>query len=366
VGIFNRGIESFFRESFDGLKDAMPGMAVRLLKGGGKSDNRERRVWCLPRNGTSAYVLGRLIRRNAYVAEQLSSFPSVAREIRLWKPDVIFYSDSNLGYQLYRWRQRIGVPYKLLFSNGAPLRPPFERTDFVQQVVPVFMEEALRAGESKGRHFFVPYGINVPEAPVFNLAAKQFLRKKLGLPQERPIILSVGWISREHKRMDYVIRELARLPQPRPFLQLLGAMDENSREIIELGNRLLGSDNFGAISVPYEEVGNYYRAADIFVLAALKEGFGRVYLEALMYGLPVIAHRHPVMEYVIGSQGVLGNLEVTGVLANLMQAQLNTPIHEPAMRKRWQSVRDRFSWSVLAPQYLQMFRETTERECKSQ
>jgi glycosyltransferase involved in cell wall biosynthesis len=396
VGIFNRGIESFFRDSFDGLKDAMPGVEVRLLKGaeigdgetlkteklkgegtsprpspqGGegeaesgmrKAEDRERVAWCLSRTGAPARWLGNLIRRNSYVAEQLSSFPAVVREIYRFRPHVIFYSDANLGFQLYRWRRQIGVPYRLLFSNGGPVRPPFTRTDFVHQVAPLYHAEALAAGESPAKHFMVPYGINVPEMPVADPVAKRIVRQKLGLPENRPILLSVGWIAREHKRMDYVIQEVAQLPTPRPFLQLLGAMDEKSPELIELGNRLLGSENFSARSVPYAQVGEFYRAADIFVLASLKEGFGRVYLEALMHGLPTIGHRHPVMEFVLGEVGVLGDLSQPGNLTDVLAVTLKQPNTETLRQRRWASVRDRFSWPVLAPQYQQMFEAVTLR-----
>jgi glycosyltransferase involved in cell wall biosynthesis len=361
VGIFNRGIESFFRDSFDGLKNAMPGIEVRLLKGAGEADAREKRVWCLQRTSAPARLLGCLIRRNAYVAEQLSSFPFVAREIHRWKPDVVFYSDSNLGFQLYRWRRQIGVPFKLLFSNGGPCHPPFVRTDFVHQVAPFYLDEALRAGEPPEKHFFVPYGINVPGAPVSDPAGKRGIRKKLGLPLDRPIVLSVGWISREHKRMDYVIEEMARLPEPRPFLQLLGAMDERSQEIVGLGNRLLGMNNFAVASVSYEQVAEYYQAADCFVLASLKEGFGRVYLEAMMHGLAVIAHRHPVIEYVVGREGTLANLDQPGELAALLPGALQSSGDAVAAQRRWQSVRDRFHWPVLAPAYQAMFEAVAKR-----
>jgi glycosyltransferase involved in cell wall biosynthesis len=381
VGIFNRGIESFFRDSFDGLKDTMPGVELRLLKGAedrgqrsevrgrvtgkeaikaesGKrrAENAERMVWCLKRTGRMAPLIGKLTGRSAYAVEQWSSFPGVVRQIRQWKPHVIFYSDANLGFLLYRFRRQIGIPYRLLFSNGGPVSAPFIRTDFVHQVAPLYLEEALRAGEPPEKHFLIPYGINVSEAPVANPTVKQALRNKLGLPSERQILLSVGWISREHKRMDYVIEEVAKLPEPHPFLQLLGAMNEKSSEIVELGNRMLGADNFGAASVSYDKVSEYYQAADCFVLASLKEGFGRVYLEALMHGLPVIAHRHPVMEYVLGNAGSLGDLSQPGNLANLLAVELKSPSDEPLIRRRWESVRDRFSWRVLAPAYGQMFK----------
>jgi len=361
VGIFNRGIESFFRESFDGLKDAMLGIECRLLKGAGPSSDRENSVWCLPRTGKLAALLGRLIRRNAYVAEQLSSLPSVVLQIKKFKPDVVFYSDSNLGFQLHRWRKLIGVPYKLLFSNGGPIHAPFVRTDYVQQVAPLYLEEALKAGEHPDKHFLVPYGIDPGPSPITDMDQKVAIRRKIGLPTERPIVLSVGWIARQHKRMDYLIKEVATMPEPRPFLQLLGAIDEESNEIIESGNLLLGPENFSVKSVSYSQVEDYYQAADCFVLASLKEGFGRVYLEALKHGLPTIAHNFPVMDFVLGDVGIQGDLSKEGELLNLLSETLVIPMNEADSLRRWENVKNRFSWNVLAPKYAAMFRQVSQR-----
>jgi 1,2-diacylglycerol 3-alpha-glucosyltransferase len=354
VGIYNRGLESFFREAFDGLK-ASPGLDAWLIKGAGEQTPRERLALCFPRTGPMAKLLGRIIRRNAYVAEQLTSFPFVAHHIRRLRPDVVFYSDASLGSQLFRWRDRIGVPFRLLFSNGYPCRPPFVRTDFVHQVAPFYYDQAIQAGERMDKQVMVPYGINVGSAPIIDLVARARLRQRLAVPADRAMILSVGWISREHKRMHYLVEEVARLPQPRPFLQMLGAMDESSRDVLTLAETLLGSGGFSARSVPYREVFDYYRAADIFALASLQEGFGRVYLEALIHGLPVIAHHHPVMEYVLGGVGYLGDLSREGELAKIIGELLSNPANQEQMQERWASVRDRFSWHVLSPQYVAMF-----------
>ena len=142
VGIYNRGIESFFREAFDGLK-SIPGLECWLIKGAGARTDREFPVWCLPRTGRPAHWLGRFFRRSSYAAEQWSSFFPVVWQIRRLRPNVIFYSDANLGFQLFFRRNWIGTPYQLLFSNGGPVRPPFDRTDFVHQVAPLYHKEAL-------------------------------------------------------------------------------------------------------------------------------------------------------------------------------------------------------------------------------
>jgi glycosyltransferase involved in cell wall biosynthesis len=161
--------------------------------------------------------------------------------------------------------------------------------------------------------------------------------------------------------MDYLIREVASMPAPRPFVQLLGAIDEESAEIIELGNLLLGPENFSVKSVPYSQVGDYYQAADCFVLASLKEGFGRVYLEALKHGLPTIAHRFPVMDFVLGDVGIQGDLSREGELRNLLSEALARPMNEGDSLRRWENVKNRFSWKVLAPEYAAMFRQISQR-----
>src|SRR4051812_45739767 len=55
VGIYNRGIESFFREAYDGLRVPLErdGITARLFKGGESDvpERREKRLWCLPRTG---------------------------------------------------------------------------------------------------------------------------------------------------------------------------------------------------------------------------------------------------------------------------------------------------------------------------
>jgi 1,2-diacylglycerol 3-alpha-glucosyltransferase len=357
VGIMSRGIETFARECFNGLKGT-EGLHIELFKGAGLESPNEHRLWNLSRNSNLAYFLGKCIRRNSYVVEQLSSFLPLVPHIKKGKPDIIFYSDSNIGYQLYHWRQQIGVPYKLLFSNGGPCGPPFSRTDHVHQVAPFYRDISLNAGEPESKHSLVPYGINVPNGlPLFDQQARLQIRTKLGLPLDRQIVISVGWISATHKRMDYTINEIASLPDSRPYLVMLGHIDENSQSIIELARRQLGENGFTVRSVSYEQVSEYYQAADLFVLGSLQEGFGRVYLEALIHGLPCIVNDYPVMRYVLSEQGRFADLSKPGSMSQAINEILQQPRSLEAMIQRREYVRERFSWESLAPAYMQMFRD---------
>ena len=355
VGIIDRGIETFFREAFDGLRDTED-LDITLYKGAGEEKPDERVLWNVPRTGGIARFLGACICRNSYVAEQLSTFPSMVRGIRKHQPDIIFYSDSNLGFQLFRWRKWIGAPFRLLFSNGGPCNPPFPRTDYVHQVTPYHLDRAVAAGVSPDLQRMVPYGISVPAgAPDVSTPARRIVRGQLRLPLDRQIILSVGWIAAQQKRMDYVVNELAQLPVPRPYLVLLGSIDEESDMVLDLARAKLGTENFTARSMPHTQIADYYRAADIFVLGSLQEGFGRVFLEALVHGLPVIAHDHAVMRFVIGGHGRLADLSKPGALSEQLRFALPTPNTPEAAAERRESVRQRFNWPVLAPQYRDMF-----------
>ena len=51
--------------------------------------------------------------------------------------------------------------------------------------------------------------------------------------------------------------------------------------------------------LPLEEMRNYFLKADIFVFPSLLEGFGMVIMEAMSYGIPVIAFDNTAMPFII-------------------------------------------------------------------
>lgn len=346
----NRGVETFFASAFGALRKSERIM-VRLLKGSGSAGADENVAWTVCRDSTVARMVGRATSRSGYAVEQWSSVPSVLREIRFFRPQVLYTSEANLLFALYRLRPLLGLKCVLAYSNGAPLRPPFERMDVVHQVSPYHRDLAIAAGESPERHIFVPYGFDIPgQYRALHALEKSSLRRKLGLPEERRIVLSVGWVAAEHKRMDYLVREVAALGTQRPFVVILGKIGPESEEIKKLASELLGEDGHSIRSVRPEEVGQYYRAADVFALASLKEGFGRVFVEAMVEGLPVIAHRDPVIQYVVGGQGRLIDMGCPGELAKALREEI-----PGSPEKRWRDMRERFSWERLLPEYERMF-----------
>lgn len=354
-----RGYESFARECFDALRQKSI-VEMRLYKGSGGRDHNERALLCLSRKSIAAKLLARLTGRSAYHVEQLTFLVSYLRgPLRVDPPQIVFTSDANLANFLSRWRRRTGAKYRILYSNGGPIRPPFPEYDHIQQVALPYYLQSIQAGEPEPKHSLVPYGILVSD----DLNAGHFpdassCRAKLKLPSNRKILMSVGYVSAGHKRMDYVVKEVAQVPtESRPFLLLVGQQDESTAEIAALADALLGSGNYRITSAPYVEMKDYYGAADTFVLASLKEGFGRVLLEASSFGLPCLVDDNPVMRYVLGAEGFYADLSKDGNLTALYSSVVSNSLSLLLRRRRVEMVQKRFGWGSLTSEYIEMFKK---------
>ena len=360
LGHINRGYETFTQECFDALHDC-PELDLLLFKGGGSPDQDQRVLWNLPRDQWVAKFLAKISRRSSYFIEQMTFFLALIPRIARLNPQVIYFSDANIGNFLWHWRRLTRKNYQLLLSNSAPYVPPFLRYDYVQQVTAFHYDFAIAAGESAVKHCLVPYGIRLePQFIPVSPSAKTQLREQLGLPTERPIIISVAALNIRQKRVDYLISEVARLDGPRPFLLLLGQQDEETPAVLELAREQLGAGHYAAKTVSPAEVANYYRASDLFVLASLEEGFGRVFLEAMAQGLPCLAHDYGVPRYVLGEQGYFCDFTQAGTLAKLIQEVIPTISDPNQAQERHGDIYRRFGWEHVRPQYIEMLQHASQ------
>jgi len=362
LGHVNRGFETFTRECFDALL-ADPRLDLSLFKGAGSATDQERPIWCLRRDQPMARMLGAAINRDGYYVEQTTFALALLPHLTRRPPDVVYFSDGAVGSLLWRWRRLIRGRFRLLLSNGGPLGPPnFPRFDHVHQVLSTHFAESVQAGRTPDSMTLLPYGFRIPAdfqppAP----AARSALRRRLELPTDRPLLLTVGAVNHSHKRMDYVVREVAALPQPRPFLVMLGQREAETSAVLTLAHQLLGSAGFLCRTVPACEVRDYYDAADVFVLGSLMEGFGRVLVEAAARGLPCLAADQPFAREVLGSCGYFANLSRIGGLTDLLRQILAEGADLSRAIARQADVYARLSWDRLAPRYADMIVQVAGR-----
>jgi 1,2-diacylglycerol 3-alpha-glucosyltransferase len=358
LGRQRRGFETFTLECADALRGD-PRIALTVFAGGAVPGVPARVRWNLRRDGTLSSLAAALLRRDGYFVEQLTFFFAFLPALVLGRPDVVYFADLNLGNLCWHWRRISGQRFKLLYYNGGLTTRPFTRADMVQQLTPAGLDEAIARGEPRDTQVVLPHGVRVPDTLPSRITGDA--RRALGLPADRSVVLAVGMLDSAIKRTDVLIREIAALPAPRPFLCLLGADGPDAQAIRTLATHFLGDDGFVARAVPHDEIGEYYRAADVFALASLREGFGLAYVEALAHGLPIVAHDTPVTRHLLGELATLADLSRPGALGRALDDALRAPLAEQDRAARHASARERFGWDALREQYAQLLLRVGER-----
>ncbi len=120
------------------------------------------------------------------------------------------------------------------------------------------------------------------------------LRKTGFLPSDFVLLTLTRLSSKErYKGYDNVLLSIKTLKQSYPGIKYLivGKFDEE--EIKRVGKIIdeldIKQNVFLSGFVPDEELAKYFQLADVYVMPSKKEGFGIVFIEAMFYGLPVIA-----------------------------------------------------------------------------
>ncbi len=151
-------------------------------------------------------------------------------------------------------------------------------------------------GQGEGGFDKVIVASNGVNTDLFYPVNQAEMRKELGLPPDKKIVLSVGHLV-VRKGFQYIIEALSILrKQGRAddlYLAIVGAsgIEGDYKACLDKLVCDYGLEDYvyfaGAVS--YDELYKWYNAADIFCLASSKEGWANVLLEALACGRPVVA-----------------------------------------------------------------------------
>ena len=122
-----------------------------------------------------------------------------------------------------------------------------------------------------------------------------YLLKRYGLDNESPVLLTVSRMvdTEQYKGYDRVLEALPALIPVYPNLRylLVGKYDKVEKQRLDTIIDKLGLHDRVVFTgfVPDAEMALHFNLADLFIMPSEKEGFGIVFIEAMFYGLPVIA-----------------------------------------------------------------------------
>lgn len=256
----------------------------------------------------------------------LPLFPSLKKIIKLLanrKPDLIHvHTPFHVGYFAKKLASYYQIPLVFTYhtrygdyaENYLKLLPNQIKRKLVSNSVDNFCTQVdLIVSPSKAirqelldrisdlKIVTIPSGL--AEIPKVNLS-KKATRKVLNLPEDKKVILVVCRLAKE-KNIPLLIKSLKKLNKNYMLVIVGGGNYENQLKKLAVQEKIANRVKFIG-PVEHNKLGIYFQTADIFTFASTTETQGLIFLEALSFGLPVVAvNSEAAKEWVDPSVGIL-------------------------------------------------------------
>ncbi len=218
-----------------------------------------------------------------------------------WQPDLI-ETHAVKSHAIVRasglWRRTPWIAFHHGYTRTSLHSPLYNRLDrwslrsaaCVVTMNRVFARELAAYGIPAKRIQVLHNAVRVPEKPAGDCTARQAARESFGLGPEEKMLLCVGRLSREKAQVDAVaaLRRLLEM-QPGRSVRLVLLGDGPERMSIENAATAAGLNRNMQFAGHCGNVAPYYQAADVVVIPSLSEGSPNVLLEAMAFGVPVVA-----------------------------------------------------------------------------
>jgi len=216
---------------------------------------------------------------------------------------------------------------------------------------------ALSLGADASRLRTIPNGI---DTAVFFSRAQRDARQRLGLPDDRPLLLSAGYLI-ERKGHHRVIQALAELRHAgcNAELWIVGGPGREGNFAGEIQaavqrNGLERAVHFaGAVKPPV--LAEYMSAADVLCLASSREGWPNVVHEALACGLPAVVTDNGGARDMVPSDEY--GLVIPAGDHTALKAALEKALHSQWDRQRIAAWGQQRSWGRVAAETAAVLRE---------
>ncbi|MDE2027104.1 MAG: glycosyltransferase family 4 protein, partial [Candidatus Omnitrophica bacterium] len=366
LGHVKRGIETWTEDLAISLRSNKR-VDVTLYKGAGQASvPNEVVIPCLKRSlGLNKWLIKhrppfcwRFGLATTYTLEETTFALNLLPELLVKQFDIIHTQDPDVAYILQKFCGWGLLRSKVILGHGTEEGFKFLKAfDYLQHLAPYHQQEAEDFGVKNKRAFAIG---NFIDTKVFQPGIARKLRQEIGIPEDVFVVLSVAAIKKHHKRVDYLIDEVAQIRNEKVYLLVAGASENETAGLINEAKRKLGQRAVFLTDFPRKRIQEVYAAADVFVLCSLKEMMPIALLEALACGLPAIVNRYPVEEWMIGQGGDAIDMTKPGELSRAIKKYLDDRYKSEKSRIAREHVVRNFSKEAILEQYLQMY-ETVMR-----
>ena len=146
----------------------------------------------------------------------------------------------------------------------------------------------------------IPTGVDINS---LNKLETVDIRKELDIPDDVPVLLTLSRVA-EEKKIDRILNAMPEIIDEFPKTRLVIAGDGPDMEVLqEQVERLTLEDSvIFTGDIPHDDVGSYYKMADLFVSASDTETQGLTYIEALASGTRCVVYDTDYTEHVFDDE----------------------------------------------------------------
>lgn len=219
---------------------------------------------------------------------------------------------------------------------------------------------ALASGMFATAPEVVPNGV---DTAIFRRADKTVVRRELGLPTDRIIVLlSAGSLLDERKGIRYSVDALREVRDLKPFILLVGNSSPQLRELLA-GFDVREAGYLGDASA----LARHYAASDLFLFTSLADNQPLTVLETMAAGTPMVGFQTGgIPEMVVqGESGFLVPPKDRSALAVCLRSVLD----DPAVLLQWarrgiQQVETSFSHNRFLESHVALYRRILARPAR--
>lgn len=245
----------------------------------------------------------------------------------------------------------------------------YRKAEVFFAISPRFLDLYTTAGLPRNRFRLIPNGVNLDRFRPAAEGEREALRRELSIPSGSPVVLFVGFFSRE-KRPDLLFEAWATLaasPASDAVLVLVGAtrssyyeIDEGLADGIRRRADKLGLTGRMSFVETTHEIERFHRAADVFVLPSVREGLPNALLEAMASGAACIATRiDGVTDRIIedGQNGLLVPPDDVKALVHALRQVIDDPAFGACLGgEARRTIEARYSLDQIANEYFDAYR----------
>jgi glycosyltransferase involved in cell wall biosynthesis len=328
--------------------------------------------------GCRVELVRSLVRELAPVRD-LRALWGLVRLFRRERPDLVHTHTSKAGFlgrlaaRLARVPRVVHTPHGHVFYGGyygSALTAAFVRlervaarwTDRLVVLTERGAEEHLARGVGRaGQYVAIPSGVDV-EALRARAPGRGVARAGLGLPLEAPVIVGIGRLV-PVKGFDVLVASIPKTCGHAPALRVLLVGDGPERPALEDRARALGVSGHLSITGAREDVVPYIAAADVLAAPSRNEGMGRVLVEAMALGVPVVGTRVGGIPSVLdgGRCGVLVPADDPEALADALIELLKDPARREKLGDAGRERAEEFTVGVMTRRIAELYRDLDPR-----